>query len=180
MRTSYLESVTLSELSWLVISKREGIEFLEEEGFHFPFISWGTCWRELRQNIAKWQLQPRKKGLFLTLSCMALLKKKKTQNSAGKTKAALCCCVRMGRRGLGGNPVGFSDACVMKICLQLTIVLWPQSMLKQGLCIITQGEGSCSKRCCVLNFQNRQRRHCQPFTQGKGGRERGICPGQAG
>lgn len=83
----------------------------------------------------------------------------------------------MGRRGLGGNPVGFSDACVMKICLQLTIVLWPQSMLKQGLCIITQGEGSCSKRCCVLNFQNRQRRHCQPFTQGKGGRERGICPG---
>lgn len=29
---SYLESVTLSELCWLVISKREGIGFLEEEG----------------------------------------------------------------------------------------------------------------------------------------------------
>lgn len=182
MIASHLESVTLSELCWLVISKREGIEFLEEEGFHFPFVSWGTCWQELRQNIAKWQLQPCKKGLFLTQICSVTafaawpcLKKTKTLLA----KLRLLCAAMWEWEGevRAGIPSGSgaSDACVMKICLQLTIVLWPQSMLKQGLCIIMEGDGSCSKRCYVLNFQNRQRRHCQPFTHGKQRRrERGL------
>lgn len=40
-------------------------------------------------------------------------------------------------------------------------------MLKQRLCIIVEGDGSCSKKCYVLNCQNGQRRYCQPFTHGK-------------
>lgn len=38
--------------------------------------------------------------------CSMALLKKNHRNSAGKTETALCCYVRMGRRGLGGNPVG--------------------------------------------------------------------------
>ena len=117
---SYLESVTLSELCWLVISKREGI-FLEEEWFHFPFISWGTCWQELRQSITKWGLQPLppvcKKGLFLTQICSvtafaAWPCKKKTLLA----KLRLLCAAMWEWEGevQGGNPVG--QQCPWRLC----------------------------------------------------------------
>lgn len=123
---SYLESVTLPELCWLVISKRGGIGFLEEEGFHFPFISWGTCWQDLRQHITKWRLQPLpsvcRKGLFLTKICSVTAfaawpckkKKKKKKNPLPAKLRLLCVMWEWEGEVQGGNPVG--QQCPWRLC----------------------------------------------------------------
>lgn len=136
----YWESIALSELCWLVISKRGVLVlvgfvlFLQEGGLHFPLISWGSCWQELGQNIGASTTPSSLHGIFNTGVLSDCICNMVLQNTVLANWGCFVLRCEKGMRGPGWEIC--RTALPWCLChensLQLTIVIWPQSVLKQG------------------------------------------------